>query len=215
MPASGRGSARRDRARLARPPRFAGRPTVTPPSAPRCQSSSPRRSGGGHRAGSRTTCCWSECSTALSRVHDLAPDGEVIAVTHGGVVYALEGRFGSPFERLANLGGRWIDVGPGGELRGLGDRVVLVDPASLPAPPRCGVRHPSRAASPDDDPDPPRPPAGGGVRGCGSGTGVRAGGLVRPHIGGTPARPRRNRDKHRTPSPPHQAPHVTTRRIHP
>ena len=71
---------------------------------------------------------------ALGRVHDLAPDGEVIAVTHGGVVYALEGRFGSPFERLANLGGRWIDVGPGGELRGLGDRVVLVDPDELTVP---------------------------------------------------------------------------------
>ena len=71
---------------------------------------------------------------ALGRVHDLAPDGEVIAVTHGGVVYALEGRLGSPFERLANLGGRWIDVGPGGELRGLGDRVVLVDPDELTVP---------------------------------------------------------------------------------
>jgi broad specificity phosphatase PhoE len=71
---------------------------------------------------------------ALGRVHDLAPGGEVIAVTHGGVVYALEGRFGSPFERLANLGGRWVDVGPGGELRGLGDRVVLVDPDELTVP---------------------------------------------------------------------------------
>ena len=71
---------------------------------------------------------------ALGRVHDLAPDGEVIAVTHGGVVYALEGRLGSPFERLANLGGRWIDIGPGGELRGLGERVVLVDPDELTVP---------------------------------------------------------------------------------
>ena len=71
---------------------------------------------------------------ALGRVHDLAPEGEVIAVTHGGVVYALEGRLGSPFERLANLGGRWIDVGPGGEPRALGDRVVLVDPDELTIP---------------------------------------------------------------------------------
>lgn len=71
---------------------------------------------------------------ALGRVHDLAPDGEVIAVTHGGVVYALEGLLGSPFERLANLGGRWIDVGPGGELQRLGDRVVLVDPDELTVP---------------------------------------------------------------------------------
>jgi probable phosphoglycerate mutase len=71
---------------------------------------------------------------ALGRIHDLAPDGEVVAVTHGGVVYALEGRLGSPFERLANLGGRWIDIGPGGELRGLGERVVLVDPDELTVP---------------------------------------------------------------------------------
>lgn len=71
---------------------------------------------------------------ALGRIHDLAPDGEVIAVTHGGVVYALEGLLGSPFERLANLGGRWVDVGPGGELRRLGDRVLLVDPDELTIP---------------------------------------------------------------------------------
>jgi probable phosphoglycerate mutase len=71
---------------------------------------------------------------ALGRVHDLAPDGEVIAVTHGGVVYALEGLLGSPFQRLANLGGRWIDVGPRGELQRLGDRVVLVDPDELTVP---------------------------------------------------------------------------------
>lgn len=71
---------------------------------------------------------------ALGRIHDLAPDGEVIAVTHGGVVYALEASLGSPFQRLANLGGRWIQVGPGGELRRLGERVVLVDPDELTVP---------------------------------------------------------------------------------
>jgi broad specificity phosphatase PhoE len=73
-------------------------------------------------------------SAALGRIYDLAPDGEVIAVTHGGVVYALEGLLGSPFERLANLGGRWIEVGRGGEVRRLGDRVVLVDPDELTIP---------------------------------------------------------------------------------
>jgi len=71
---------------------------------------------------------------ALARIHDLAPDGEVIAVTHGGVVYALEGLLGSTFERLANLGGRWIEVGPGGEVHRLGERVVLVDPDELTVP---------------------------------------------------------------------------------
>jgi probable phosphoglycerate mutase len=71
---------------------------------------------------------------ALARVHDLAPDGEVIAVTHGGVVYAIERLLGSTFERLANLGGRWIDVGPGGDVQRLGARVVLVDPDELTVP---------------------------------------------------------------------------------
>jgi broad specificity phosphatase PhoE len=71
---------------------------------------------------------------ALGRIHDLAPDGEVIAVTHGGVVYALEGLLGSAFERLANLGGRWIELGPGGAVHRLGDRVLLVDPDELTVP---------------------------------------------------------------------------------
>lgn len=71
---------------------------------------------------------------ALGRVHDLAPGGEVLAVTHGGVVYAIERALGAPFDRLANLGGRWIEVGPGGDLRRLGDRVVLVDPDELTVP---------------------------------------------------------------------------------
>ena len=71
---------------------------------------------------------------SLARLHDLAPDGEVIAVTHGGVIYALEGMLGSPFERLANLGGRWVELGAGGEVRRLGDRVVLVDPDELTIP---------------------------------------------------------------------------------
>jgi broad specificity phosphatase PhoE len=73
-------------------------------------------------------------TAALGRVHELTPDGEVIAVTHGGVVYALEALLGSSFERLANLGGRWIEVGPGGEVPRLGERVILVDPDELTVP---------------------------------------------------------------------------------
>ncbi len=64
---------------------------------------------------------------ALGRIHDLAPGGEVIAVTHGGLVYVLEGQQGAPFVRLPNLGGRWLDVGPGGTIVALGERVVLVE----------------------------------------------------------------------------------------
>ena len=72
--------------------------------------------------------------SALGRIHDIAPNGEVIAVTHGGLIYTLEGELGSPFERLANLAARWIEVGPGGTLLRLGERVVLVDPDELTIP---------------------------------------------------------------------------------
>ena len=73
-------------------------------------------------------------AAALSRIHDIAPGGEVIAVTHGGLIYTLEGELGSPFERLGNLVGRWIEVGPGGALLHLGERVVLVEPDELTIP---------------------------------------------------------------------------------
>ncbi|MEO7573806.1 MAG: histidine phosphatase family protein [Acidimicrobiales bacterium] len=71
---------------------------------------------------------------ALAHIYDLAPDGEVIAVTHGGLVYVLEGREGARFERLPNLAGRWLDVGPDGTVVALGERVLLVDPDELTVP---------------------------------------------------------------------------------
>lgn len=71
--------------------------------------------------------------TALIRIHALAPAGEVLAVTHGGLVYALERTLGAAFVRLPNLGGRWFDVGPDGPAR-LGERVLLVDPDELTIP---------------------------------------------------------------------------------
>ncbi len=70
---------------------------------------------------------------ALARIHQLAPGGEAIAVTHGGLVYALERRFGAAFVRLPNLGGRWFDVGPDGPTD-LGERVLLVNPDELTIP---------------------------------------------------------------------------------
>lgn len=70
---------------------------------------------------------------ALVRVHELVPDGEAIVVTHGGLIYVLEGTFGEPFTRIGNLGGRWVEVGPTG-LVALGERVVLVDPDEVTVP---------------------------------------------------------------------------------
>lgn len=70
---------------------------------------------------------------ALVRVHETVPSGEVLVVTHGGLVYALEQSMGAEFVRLPNLGGRWLEVGPEGPVE-LGDRVVLVDPDELTVP---------------------------------------------------------------------------------
>lgn len=67
---------------------------------------------------------------ALSRIHEMVPDGDVLTVTHGGVIYVLEDHLGEPFHRLANGAGRWLEV-DGDALR-LGDRVLLVDDDGTP-----------------------------------------------------------------------------------
>jgi probable phosphoglycerate mutase len=72
-------------------------------------------------------------TAVLVRIHELVPGGEAIAVTHGGLVYVLEGAFGVPFERLANLGGRWLEVGPEGPVA-LGERVLLIEPDEVTVP---------------------------------------------------------------------------------
>jgi broad specificity phosphatase PhoE len=61
----------------------------------------------------------------LDRVAAEYDGAEVLVVTHGGVVYALEALHGHPFERLPNLGGRHV-VHHGDHLT-LGERVLLVD----------------------------------------------------------------------------------------
>ena len=70
---------------------------------------------------------------ALGRIHAMVPDGTAIVVTHGGLVYALEGEMGAGFVRLPNLGGRWLELGPEGPVS-LGERVLLVDPDEVTIP---------------------------------------------------------------------------------
>jgi broad specificity phosphatase PhoE len=71
---------------------------------------------------------------ALARVAAAAgPGGTALVVSHGGVLRCLgamlgQGRGG----RLANLGGRWFEVGPG-VLRA-GEEVLLVDPEVATVP---------------------------------------------------------------------------------
>lgn len=72
---------------------------------------------------------------ALRVVHEIGravPGGDVLAVTHGGLVYTLEAHLGAAHARLANTEGRWIAV-DGGRLR-LGDRILLADADDLTVP---------------------------------------------------------------------------------
>ena len=71
---------------------------------------------------------------ALVRVHELVPEGEVLVVTHGGLIYAIERTLGAPFTRMGNLEARWIDLDAEGRPKALGDRVVLVDPDEVTIP---------------------------------------------------------------------------------
>jgi broad specificity phosphatase PhoE len=70
---------------------------------------------------------------ALRAIAAEVPGGDVLVITHGGLVYALEQRLGEEFVRLANTEGRWLEVGPGSELR-LGERVLLSAPEDTTVP---------------------------------------------------------------------------------
>ena len=52
---------------------------------------------------------------------------QIVVVTHGGCIYALESLCGEPYKRISNLGGRWFDIE--GEKIHLGDRVHLLTEA--------------------------------------------------------------------------------------
>ena len=69
---------------------------------------------------------------ALALAHRLTSGGTVLAVSHGGLIRALERFLGNDGGLIPNLGGRWIFITD--ERATLGDRVTLVDPAPLPAP---------------------------------------------------------------------------------
>jgi broad specificity phosphatase PhoE len=70
---------------------------------------------------------------ALRAIAAEVPGGDVLVITHGGLVYALEQHLGEQFVRLANAEGRWLDVGPGATLR-LGERVLLSAPEDTTVP---------------------------------------------------------------------------------
>ncbi len=77
-------------------------------------------------------------SDALLDIAAQHPGGEVLVVSHGGVMGALRRRLGGPDERFPNLGGGWIiaqmGAAPERHRLVLGDRVSLSAPEQKPAP---------------------------------------------------------------------------------
>lgn len=83
---------------------------------------------------------WARVEVALVAIARLVGAGDVVAVTHGGVIYAIERRLsprsgqlthgpgGTGRGRIGNLGGSWIEVD--GDRMVLGERMTLIDPAT-------------------------------------------------------------------------------------
>jgi probable phosphoglycerate mutase len=71
---------------------------------------------------------------ALRGIATAAPDATVLVITHGGLIYVLEGSLGAPFGRLANAEGRWFEATPTGDLA-LGERPLLAHPHDAADPP--------------------------------------------------------------------------------
>jgi len=68
--------------------------------------------------------------SVLERISERMGDGDVLVVSHGGIVYALEEACRKPWRRLPNLGARWFEVS-GGDLSA-GPRVDLVPDGTVP-----------------------------------------------------------------------------------
>ena len=54
------------------------------------------------------------------------PGSDVLVVTHGGLIYAVERHLGLDHQPIANLGARWVELV--GERLVAGERLTLVDP---------------------------------------------------------------------------------------
>ena len=69
----------------------------------------------------------------LAAAVDGTGTGDVLVVTHGGVIRTVERSLGATPERLPNLGGRWV-VADSPTAFTLGDRVVLLEPEEVTVP---------------------------------------------------------------------------------
>ena len=71
---------------------------------------------------------WDRVEVALVALGRLVPDGDIVAITHGGVMYAIERHLGAPDRgRLANLGAVWLEVTE--DRLSVGERIDLIDPS--------------------------------------------------------------------------------------
>jgi broad specificity phosphatase PhoE len=69
----------------------------------------------------------------LAATVDGSGPGDVLVVTHGGVIRTIERSLGAIAERLPNLGGRWLLADTPTNLS-LGERVVLIEPDEVTVP---------------------------------------------------------------------------------
>jgi broad specificity phosphatase PhoE len=69
----------------------------------------------------------------LAAAVDGSGPGDVLVVTHGGVIRTIERSLGAIPERLPNLGGRWLLADTPTDLS-LGERVVLLEPDEVTVP---------------------------------------------------------------------------------
>lgn len=70
--------------------------------------------------------------TALRTIAATTPGGEVLAVTHAGLVRVVAAAAGVPGVRVSNLGGCWFTVQGDGSIT-VGDTVRLIEPEAGPS----------------------------------------------------------------------------------
>jgi len=69
---------------------------------------------------------WGRVEIALVALSRLVPDGDVLVVTHGGVMYAIERHLGAPERgRLSNLGAVWLEAS--NDQLSIGPRMDLIE----------------------------------------------------------------------------------------
>lgn len=69
---------------------------------------------------------------ALDRIAAEYAGAELLVLTHGGFINAVEQAAGLPWERMPNLGGRWVTHH--GDRLAVGDRLILVDDDEITVP---------------------------------------------------------------------------------